>query len=218
MTTPDYTEGARYVLGAIRQIFVDNDGDALASPWHGSMYVNSGTGAHRDVIVSLWRCANEHARLGDGPVLWLGHDLTQLSWLHHCAVLADGTPCHGPISWPIVVSCWQERRAASSYVCLLGGEPDQCERFRDWFGELGSHSEPLWPPSYGRILTREILQALRMHGPMSKRNIARVIQARKVAVSRAVDQLARAGRIRPGHGWSWVCQESQLAVQSEGNR
>ena len=214
--TAGYIEGARYVLVSIDQAIIgDGGGDALARPWQGRMFVHTDT-AHHDVIISLWRCASEHARLGGGPVIWVGHDLTQLAWLHHCVVLADGTPCHGPTSWPLVVSRWNEPATAGSYICLLGGDAAEWDRFRERFGEVGNHSEPRQPPQYGRNLNYEILQALRTHGPMSKRAIARVIQARKDTVRHAVDQLARAGRVWRGHGWAWTCHP-QPGIHSEKN-
>ena len=202
----EYLDGARYVLGTVDQtLLVDGDVDVLSTSWAGSTYASTGYRASREVIMSLWRTANEHALLGCGPVLWSGHDLEQLAWLHHCLSLVDGTPCHGPTSWPMVVAGSADPDDTDHYFCLLGGDTSQRNRFSEWFGGLGIYSRPRHLLTYRRNLAREIQGALRARGPMSKRAIARVIQARKSAVSAIVDRLARAGRISRATGWAWQC-------------
>lgn len=211
-TVTNYLNSARYALGSIE---VKHNGYSCTpnASWTGNVFIDSPAEPHRPLIQALWKLASEHALFGGGAVLWIGHDFAQLAWLHQSATLTYGRPCPGPISWPIVIASRRAADTGACYYCLLGGEEEQRRRFRKRFERRGSFSEPTHLPDRGRNLAREILLALRTRGPMSKRAIARVVQARKLEVGHVVDQLAAAGHIRRGDGWSWTCH-AQMSPQT----
>lgn len=214
--------------------YYTKEDDGLTQTWFGNVYLNPPNNQRGYLIKAFWRRACEHVLFDGGTVLWAGYSLGPLARLHACEPLGDGMECPGPISWPIVMIgpqgpgttpggriCWIDGETGEAgkqpghgnYFCLLGGDAGQRERFRDRFGEFGDYCEP---KQHMGSLASDILCALRRHGPMSKRAIARVIHARKVAVARVVDQLASAQRIRRACGWTWAVVGTQPTAREEG--
>ena len=96
------------------------------------------------------------------------------------------------------------------YFCVLGGSSEQRARFRTTIGRFGACTIPSCLPRRRRDLNGEIVQALRTHGPMSKRGIARVVRARPSAVRYAIDVLAWAGHVQHvGTGWAFELVDTE---------
>ena len=166
-----------------------------------------------------------HALLGGerSAVVWAGYSHEQLSTLQRCPPLANGQRCPVPSQWPRVIVkpriCWIDGKTGEpskgpikhNFFCLLGGDRYQRARFRERFSQFGACVMPMRQPERRRDLKREILVLLSSRDPMSKRAIARAIQAQESAVRRAVDELARAGQLQRGHAWSWMPVRGDLS-------
>ena len=199
-TPDDYVEAARYVLGRIdldpascalanqtvrAGRYYSKEDDGLQQPWFGNVYLNPPGDRRGRLVKAFWRRACEHALFGGGAVLWAGYSLGPLGRLHACHPFDDGTPCPGPLSWPVVIIgpqgpgtttggriCWIDATTGEpgkqpghgNYFCLLGGDDAQRARFREQFGQFGDYRAPKRRPGQGRNLGREIVQALRILG------------------------------------------------------
>ena len=163
-------------------------------------------------------------------VIWAGYSLGPLPRLHACRSFDDGTPCPGPLAWPLVLItagapsatsggriCWidgatgepGQRPGHGNYFCLLSYDRDQRERFRERFGAFGFFQAPRHLPRKRRDLVSEIRAALAVQ-PLSKRALARTINACSADVRRIVDDLAAAGEVvRDGSRWRLASQENR---------
>jgi hypothetical protein len=231
--TPEkFVEAGRYTLGRIdldpgscpvanqtvkaERIYTKED-DGLEQIWGGCVFCNPPGDKSGKLVKRFWHRCNEHALLG-GPgaaVIWAGYSHEQLSTLQRCPPLANGQPCPVPSQWPHVIVIprirWIDGKTGEpgkgpikhNFFCLLGGDRDQRARFREAFSEFGAAVMPQRQPEAQRDLAAEIVKALSVHGPMSKRALARVLHVRQETVGRVVDELARVGAIQRGRGWSW---------------
>ena len=231
--TPDeYIAAARRTLGAIdldpascpaanervraTRIYTAED-DGLSKPWHGRVFLNPPGDKRGILIKAFWRRACKHA-LDGGPtaaVLWTGYSVEQLGSLQLCQPLDDGRPCPVPGEFPRIIVARRIRwingatgkvgksPTHRNFFALLGGDRSMRRRFRRHFDRFGSYQSPTRSRKPARDLCAEVLEVLRLRGPLNKGRIADAIVARRASVLRAVDELAARGLIRRcGLRWS----------------
>ena len=191
--------------------------NGLELPWGGRVFVNPPGDRSGRLVRQFWRRANQHALCGGtgAAVLWVGFSIEQLRTLQTGCGEIDGILCPTPHDWPRVICKkripWDQRRfnyeigawytkpgrqpTHANYFCLLGGDDEQRARFRERFGAYGVCLPGRRIAVPNRALEAQLIDAVRQHGPLSKRALIRIVQTRTSTGLAVIDRLIQRGQL-----------------------